>query len=418
MKKENIFIWNNSAVTNAIITALEKSNCINNIYYANPKTKILSTKPILLKTDGFELIKEMQKLGIKYVFSNSEANDNKLINAARKHKFSVIGADFKGTKLESSKIFTKQLMDKYNINTAKYCIVEKFSQIKSIKNDLELPVIIKADGYAWSLSAKKIDNFKELKTTIKKYLNGYYGNSSKKIIIEEYIKGKELSIPLVLDGKIIKMLMPVKDYKTRDKSSDSPNTGGMGCIAPIQLSEQELLLLNNLIQKLEILLTEENLFYKGFMTINVIFTDREIYLLEINTRLGDSEGQTILELIDFDLMELFIALDEGNLNEYNFNFKKEYSASVNIINKSYPRINNKKAFINKKSLNNIKLNSAKIFFYKNVKENKNYYIQDNNRFLSIVATGNSIKDVRKTIYTSIEQIEGKNIFYRKDIGLE
>ena len=229
MNKENVFVWNNSAVTNAVIKKLEEDSNIKNIYCSDRNIINLSKSTIALKSDGISLLKELKEKQVKYVFSNTEANEKGFIDYSLKYKFSGLGANYKSLKLESSKAFSKIMMQKYDIKTADFVIVNNRNQLQQALNQIGLPCYIKADGYARSISAIKIYKEQDFFLIAEKYLNGYfYGNSI--IIVEKEISGQEISIPCIVDGKNIKMIAAVKDYKRRNNNDLGSNTGGMGSI--------------------------------------------------------------------------------------------------------------------------------------------------------------------------------------------
>lgn len=416
-----IFIWNNSAVTNAIIQKLEKSSSLNEIFYANKRTICLSQNARLLKSDGMQMLREMAETGINYIFSNSEANNKGFINICNKHGFYCIGSRFQDVILENSKVHAKFLMKKYSINTAKYAVVSKKSELKSALKRIGLPCYIKADGTAGSLSAIKVENEKEYFNIAVKYLNGYYGDDSKKILIEEPVQGIEISIPLILDGKTIKIWNILKDYKKKYNGNTGPNTGGMGSYCPYILSAKQMKSVENLIQKLEYMLLKEGCLYKGFMTINVILTDNDIYLLEINTRLGDSEGQTVLKLLNDDLFEIFDLILKGQIENYIPDFKIGFSMSLNIINKTYPEIiisQPQKAYISKTSVQKIIDSGIDVFFYNGTKQSNKNYIQIHNRFLSLCAYHQNLDSLSGLLNNAASSLSSRNVYYRTDLGME
>ncbi len=415
-KKLNIFIWNDSAVANAIISKLSKSERVNNLYYQGIGCIVLEDKPVRLKSDGIRMLKEMKEKNIEYVFSNSEANSLGFIEFARKYGFKTIGAPIPARKFEGSKIKMKAMFKKYNIKTPDYNVVENQSYLRDALKTIGLPCFIKADGFAYSISAVNVNSEKKFYKISKKYLNGYYMDDSRKIIIEKAIKGTEFSILCALDSKTIKILLPVKDYKRKYNNYKSVNTGGMGTTAPAKLSDKQLSLLNKLCDEIKYMLDSEKLFYKGFITLNVIFTKDEVFLLEINTRMGDSEGQAVLALLETDLAELFFAIENEKLSELKLEWKAAFSSVINVVNSVYPNIH--QYLVSSIPVTSIELLRKKdidIFFYKKVKKDKFNYYQDTNRFISLVCCHSSIKSASEKIYQALSTLKGENLFYRKDI---
>ena len=171
---------------------------------------------------------------------------------------------------------------------------------------------------------------------------------------------------------------------------------------------------DKLLKKLTNILMQEDLFYKGFITLNVIFAQNDIYLLEINTRLGDSEGQTVLKYLDTNILDIFAAVEHQTLDNLKLKYKDGYAMSVNIINRYYPEVRVfQNAFITKDSVNKL---TKDFYFYRRVYEYNTKYIQINDRIMSIIDFNRNIEDLRTNIYKDIEKLEGQNIFYRTDLG--
>ncbi len=315
-KYKNIFVWNHSACENAIIQKCRKSNNIKNIFFAN-KNSISMTKGIIpVKSIKEEFFKELKENNVNIILANAGINNTGFLELCVSKGFECIGADRRSCISEKSKIFSKNLMKKYGITTAPYIVLEHPDEInKEIKN-IKFPTVIKANGYAKSLSAVIVNNPKELFDISQKYLGGYFNDASKRIIIEDCVmdkNGTEVSVPLICDGKTLKVINFVRDYKRHLDGDLGSNTGSMGSYCPYILSKEQKNLIFELVEKLQTALSCENLLYKGFMTINVIINDNKAYLLEINTRLGDSEGQVVLELIENDICELFEAILSENI---------------------------------------------------------------------------------------------------------
>lgn len=191
----------------------------------------------------------------------------------------------------------------------------------------------------------------------------------------------------------------------------------MGAYCPYILTKKQMQLVENLIKKLEFMLLKENHLYKGFMTINVIITDNKIYLLEINTRLGDSEGQTLFALLEDDLFEVFNFIIKGEIKSYTPKFKSGFSMSLNIVTNTYPDdFNSKKAYITKASVNKIVKNGIDVFPYSRIEQNSRNYIQIFNRFLSLCACGQDLNSLNDFLTQNAYLLISRNIYFRSDIG--
>lgn len=321
-----------------------------------------------------------------------------------------------GARLEGSKSWAKQFMLKYNIPTAKYHIVTK-STLKEGQAYLETfqpPYVLKADGLAAGKGVLIINDYFEACQALHDMLNGKFGLASETVVIEQFLKGIEASFFILTDGEKYLILPEAKDYKRIGESDTGLNTGGMGSISPVPFIDDALR------KKIEDLvvhrtvygLLHEKINYKGFIFIGLLISNGEPYVIEYNVRMGDPETEVVIPRIENDLLEVFDALFEGNLNECNIKIKNDFYTCVVAASKGYPEKYDKGKLI--KSLEQI--NS--LVFHAGTVAYDNKIYTNGGRVLMMVDSGKNLKESLDKVYHSLQKIEYEGMYYRNDIGYE
>ena len=420
----NILIVGSGARESAFIWKLNQSKKEVKLFSINPNAGAaeLST-PIYTEKEDLEFIKsKVIELKIDMVLVGPEVP---LINGIQDFlkrdpltkKTSIIGPSKEGAKLEGSKDFAKKFMSKYNIPTAKYRSFRQ-SQIEAARDYLETispPYVLKADGPAAGKGVLIIDHLDEAKIKLEELLFGKFGESSKTVVIEEFLDGIEMSCFVLFDGKNYKVLPYAKDYKRIGENDTGLNTGGMGSVSPVPFLDK------NLKQKIEDKIIKptvegiksENLNYKGFIFIGLINVKNEPYVIEYNVRMGDPETQVVLSRLKNDFIDVLTCCENQALDTIDFHFDMKSYTNVVLASGGYPEKYEKGKLIT--GLDNI--SESTVFHAGTIKKDNNIYT-NGGRVLSVVSSATNMKEALKKSYNTINKIDFVGKTFRKDIGFD
>lgn len=328
----------------------------------------------------------------------------------------VIAPLSEGARLEGSKSWAKQFMLKYNIPTAKYHIVTKstLKEGRAYLNSFQPPYVLKADGLAAGKGVLIINDYIEACQALHDMLDGKFGPASETVVIEQFLKGIEASFFVLTDGEKFLILPEAKDYKRIGESDTGLNTGGMGSISPVPFIDDTLR------KKIEDLvvhrtiygLLHEKINYKGFIFIGLLISNGEPYVIEYNVRMGDPETEVVIPRIENDILEIFDALFEGNLNDCKIKIKNDFYTCVVAASEGYPEKYEKGKWI--KGLEH----TNSLVFHAGTVANDNKIYTNGGRVLMVVDSGKTIKESLDKVYHSLQNIEYEGIYYRNDIGYE
>lgn len=337
-----------------------------------------------------------------------------IVDSFSKKGLKIFGPCAAGAQLEGSKIFSKNFMKKYNINTAAYDTFTHADEAIQYLKVCKFPVVLKADGLAAGKGVIIAQDYNEAKTAIEEFMvSDVLKGAGKSIVIEEFLQGVEASILTITDGKTIIPFVSSKDHKAIYDGNLGPNTGGMGTLAPNPYCTEKVLqdFKDKIMYPTQQGLQEENIQYKGIIFFGLMITKEDVYLLEYNVRMGDPETQVVLPLMESDFMELIIATIDGNLSNKTVSFKDEFACCVIAASKGYPGTYEvgKKIDIS----NSI---SEKVFIAGGKLSNDNL-LTCGGRVLGVTALGRSIEEARKNAYDGIDNIDFEGIYFRRDIGI-
>jgi len=418
----NILIVGSGARESAFIWKLNQSKKDIKLFSINPNAGAaeLST-PIYTKKEDLEFIKsQVVEHNIDMVLVGPEIPlingiQDFLKNDPSTKKTSVIGPSKKGAQLEGSKDFAKNFMAKYNIPTASY---KSFSQAE-IQEGLEYldtinpPYVLKADGPAAGKGVLIIDEIDEAKTLLKDMLLGKFGESSKRVVIEEFLDGIEMSCFVLFDGKNYKILPYAKDYKRIGENDTGLNTGGMGSVSPVPFLDKKLKqkIEDKIIKPTVNGIKNENLDYKGFIFIGLINVNNEPYVIEYNVRMGDPETQVVLSRLKNDFVDVLACCENQTLDKIDFHFDMKTYTNVVLASGGYPEKYEKGKRIT--GLDNV--SESTIFHAGTIKKDNNIYT-NGGRVLSIVSSAPKMKEALRKSYNTISKIDFEGKTFRKDIG--
>lgn len=334
-------------------------------------------------------------------------------------KITLIGPNKEAAQLEGSKDFSKQFMARHNIPTAKYATFTK-DNIKDGYGFLELmkpPYVLKADGLAAGKGVLILNNLKEAKEELKNMLTGSkFGKASSKVVIEQFLKGIELSVFVVTDGKNYKLLPEAKDYKRIGANDTGPNTGGMGAVSPVPFANREFMdkVENQVIIPTIKGLKKEGIHYSGFIFFGLISVKGDPYVIEYNCRLGDPETEVVMPRIKSDILELFDGIATDTLGERDVEIDARSVATVMMVSGGYPE-----KYEKGKQILGLKEFEKSIVFHAGTTENEDGAVLSNGgRVLAVTSYGKNIEKALKHSYNTIDSITFDNSNYRKDIGFD
>lgn len=326
----------------------------------------------------------------------------------------IFGPDAKGAQLEGSKSFSKDFMKKYGVKTAEYATFTEVEAAKAYLQNCSYPIVIKADGLAAGKGVVISETKESALETIDSFMiSDIFKGAGKKVVIEEFLDGVEASILSITDGKTIVPFISAKDHKQIFDGDKGPNTGGMGVLAPNPFVTEEVLkdFEDNISANTLLGIQEEGFDFKGIIFFGLMITKKGTYLLEYNVRMGDPETQSVLTLMESDLLELIEAAMDERLNEIQLKWNTGVCVNVVLASKGYPGdfVKGYEISIDPTVKENVFLAGAKL--------DGGVLKTNGGRVLSVVGVGSTVEEAREDAYKKIEFVDFEGKYYRTDIGL-
>ena len=330
----------------------------------------------------------------------------------------VIGPQKEAAQLEGSKDFAKQFMFRHNIPTAKYATFTRdtleagYAFLESMKP----PYVLKADGLAAGKGVLILDDLKEAKAELKNMLaDAKFGEASSRVVIEQFLKGIELSVFALTDGDSYKILPEAKDYKRIGEGDTGLNTGGMGAVSPVPFADPTFMdkIENQIIIPTVKGLKADGIPYKGFVFFGLINVKGEPYVIEYNCRMGDPETEVVIPRLKSDLLDLFEGVATNTLSERDIQFTDKCATTVMMVSGGYPEDYEKGKQIY--GLNGV---TDSIVFHAGTASDGPAVITSGGRVLAVTSYGKNLEAALTRSYESADKIEFEGAYFRKDIGFD
>ena len=421
----NVLILGSGGREHAFALKLSKSNKINELFVApgNAGTHKIAKNITINITDFQALKKEVLENDIQMVVVGPEVplvagvhdfflSDNEL------KSIPVIGPKKDGALLEGSKDFSKQFMQKHGVPTARYQSFNKenLEEGFAFLETLAPPFVLKADGLAAGKGVLILNSLQEAKIELEEMVsNQKFGEASTTVVIEEFLKGIELSVFVLTDGKSYKILPSAKDYKRIGEGDTGLNTGGMGAISPVPFADAAFLnKVEDLVVKPTITgLQKDGIDYRGFIFIGLMNDNGNPSVVEYNVRMGDPETEVVLPRIESDLFDLFEGVANQNLDEKSFKVTPKTATTVMLVAGGYPE-----AYEKHKEITGLEKVTESTVFHAGTTIKDNTIVSNGGRVMAVTSFGETIEEALEKSYKSIDAIHFDKMNYRKDIGFD
>lgn len=420
----NILILGSGGREHALTWKLAQSKEVNKIFIGpgNAGTSEIGTNLKLDPENFIEVKTAVLENNIDIVIVGPEApltmgihdfflNDSKLRNIP------LIGPDKTAAQLEGSKEFAKDFLTRHNIPTSAF----RSFDITTVKDapaflrSLSPPYVIKADGLAAGKGVVIVDNIKEAEREVEAMLNGKFGVAGQKVVIEQFLRGIELSVFIITDGFSYKLLPEAKDYKRIGVGDTGLNTGGMGAVSPVPFADTDFMnkVRQRIIDPTMKGLSADGIVYKGFIFFGLINVEGNPYVIEYNSRLGDPESEVIMPRIKSDFFELIEGVANGDLAARKIEIDERFVTTVMLVSGGYPGTYEKG-----KPVSGMDLVDGSVVFHAGTKREADKVVTSGGRVLAVSSWGSSMKEALLKSYRNADLLDFEGKYYRTDIGFD
>ena len=336
---------------------------------------------------------------------------------ARFARLMIVGPGKAGAILEGSKDFAKEFMFRHHIPTAGYLTVTKDNLEKGFAflETLKPPYVLKADGLAAGKGVLILDNLEEAKRELELMLGGKFGKAGNQVVIEEYLKGIELSVFALTDGRSYKILGSAKDYKRIGEGDMGLNTGGMGAVSPVPFANEEF---NRKVEERVVRPTIEGLQkdgidYKGIVFFGLMNVGGDPYVIEYNVRMGDPETEVVMPRLKTDILSLFEAMAKGELEQAAFELDDRFCTTVMLVSQGYPGDYEKG-----KEITGVPDVKGSIVFHAGTKLADGKVVTNGGRVIAVSSFGKTMREALAQSYENVAKIHFDGMNFRRDIGFD
>ena len=418
----NILVVGSGGREHAIVWAIAQSMKANKIYCAPGNGGIADIAECLhinaTDIEGMVQAAKDYKIDLVVVAPDDPLAKG-MVDAMTKAGIRAFGPTAEAARIEASKAFSKEFMEKYGIPTANYALFSESDEALEYLKKQKYPLVVKADGLALGKGVIICKNQKEAEDAVNSIMiENNFGEAGKQVVIEEFLTGTEVSILSFTDGKTLSIMPASQDHKRAMDDDKGLNTGGMGTFSPSRVYTPELaqICMEKIYLPTINALNRGGITFKGILYFGLILTDEGPKVLEYNARFGDPETQVVLPTLETDLVDIFEAVIDGTLDKINIEWSDAACVCVIMASGGYPE-NYKKGY-EIKGIEQAELDSNIIVFHAGTKKENGKYYTNGGRVLGVTAIDKDLKHARERAYKAVEKIQFQDAHYRKDIGVK
>ncbi len=401
----------------AIVHSLNKSDKVDKIYCAPSNAGInFEATGVNIAVSDFagivEFLEAHKQVELTVVAPDNPLVDG-LVNYLEERGHRAFGPRAEAAFIEGSKVFSKSLMKDFNIPTATYEDFSSYDEAVAYIKTVDFPQVIKADGLAYGKGVIICETYEQAETALKQIMiDGAFGSNNNRVIIEEFLVGREVSVLAFTDGKTVVPMLSSQDHKRAYDGDKGLNTGGMGafCPSPFYTADLQKQAYDTIILPTVKAMSSLGRTFKGVLYFGLMMTKKGIYTLEYNARFGDPETQAVLPLLKTDLLEIMQAIIDERLADINIEWSTDSAVTVVLASKGYPESYPKGLPITTNDPQGVTVYHAGTVDNGGLKTN-------GGRVIAVTAVAKDIASARDIVYKQIDKIHFDGMFYRKDIGI-
>jgi len=406
----NVLVIGAGGREHALVSKLHQSPLVQQLFAIpgnDAMENMAETHTEIAENDHEAILKFVKENNVEWVVIGPEQPlIDGLSNQLRQANIKVFGPNKEAAQIEGSKLFAKQLMEKYDIPTADYKEVNSKTEALDYVNQCELPIVAKKDG----LAAGKGVIIAETREDAIEAVETLYPEEQGKVVFEQFLEGEEFSLMTFVNGDYaVPFDCIAQDHKRAYDNDEGPNTGGMGAYCPVPYISEDVLKRTDkeIAQPIAKAMKAEGYEYFGLLYIGAILTSEGPKVIEFNARFGDPEAQVLLSRLESDLMAQIVALDRKD--PIRFQWHDDYIVGVMLASKGYPGSYEKGAKVTGFELNDN-------YFVSGLRKEDDDFVTSGGRVLLAIGKGETIEEAQVAAYSNVEKVESDNLFYRHDIG--
>ena len=413
-----VLVIGGGAREHTLVWKLRQSPSVKEIYVApgNAGTGLIAKNLDIKPTELDSLTQAAQERSIDLAVVGPEAPlAAGIVDLFQGRGIPIFGPTKEATKIESSKVFAKGLMQRYGIPCAKSRSFSSFGEAKDYVKAQQPPIVVKADGLAAGKGSIQANSTAEALAALSEIMEKrIFGEAGDQVLVEEWLTGKEVSLLAFTDGKTVVPMVPACDYKRACDGDEGPNTGGMGSYSPPNFFGADLInrVRDTVLEPTVRAMAKEGKPYKGVLYAGLMLTEEGPKVLEFNARFGDPENQVMIPLLKSDLVDIMLAVLDERLDKIEIKWRDEACVGVVMASGGYP--GSYKTGFPIEGLD--KVDEDILVFHAGTKASEGIIYTDGGRVLTVAATGRTIAEARDGVYSNIPRIHFEGCHYRKDIG--